>query len=260
MIDRGLLLSAVAVAAVTWALARLARPRTLAADDLIDACIAPLFTGLLAGRLTAMALDDPSGIRRLGDILIVRGGVEFWPGVAVGAAMLGLGARRQHIPIHRRLADVAPYGLAAYAAYEATCVVRDGCFGPVSAFGIAPGGVGERQFPVGVAVALTVAALGVAVYQLIRRAPGWSLLVSIGGLAAVRYVAAFWLPRIGPGLTRPQLESLAVVLGTAAVGLVSFSAGRTLKRKMDGVENVETSTDRNGSTAVDGGAPPGDAL
>ncbi len=231
MIDQGLLLSAAAVVAVVWVLARLAPPRTLAAGDVLDASVWAVFAGLMAGRVTAMILDDPSGLRRLGDILILRGGVEFWPGLAVGSGVLALSARRQGVAPGARLADVAPYGLAAYAVYEAACVVRDGCFGPVSSLGLAPAGVGEPQFPVGVALALGVAGLAVGVYRTRAWTPGWSLLLALASLAAARYLAAFWLPRIGSGPTRPQVESLAVLLGAVAIALGSLVAGRTRTRK-----------------------------
>jgi hypothetical protein len=211
MIDQGLVLTVVAMAAVVGVVIHLAPPRTLPAAGVFDATVWALLGGLLAGRVVAMALDDPSGLTRVGDIVILRGGVEFWPGLAVGSGIAALTARGE-TPVLTRLADLAPYGLAAYAVYEAACVVRDGCFGPASPLGLRPGGVGEPQFPVALVVALVVVPVGVAVRHLGLRSPSNALLAAVGGLAAVLWVAAFWLPRIGSGPTRQQTTSLVVVL------------------------------------------------
>ena len=211
MIDQGLVLTVVAMVAVVGIVVRLAPPRTLPVAAVFDATISALLGGVLAGRVIAMVLDDPSGLTRLGDIVVLRGGVEFWPGLAVGCGIAALTARGDS-PVSARLADLAPYGLGAYAVYEAACVVRDGCFGPASPLGLRPGGVGEPQFPVAVVVALAVVPLAVTVRQLALRSPASALLAAVGGLAAVRWVAAFWLPRIGSGPTRQQTASLVVAL------------------------------------------------
>lgn len=229
MIDRGLVLTLVAMAATVLAVARLAPPRTGSVNDLIDPGIWAVFTGILVGRATALLLDDPSGLARLSDFVIIRGGVELWPGVAAGTCVAIIAARRAGVAVLSRLADLAPYGLCANAVYEAACVAREGCFGPRSPFGLRPGGVGSRQFPVAVALAAAVAVTAVLVRRLAVRAPAGALLVAVGGLAAARSVAALWLPRVGTAPTRQHLQSIAVMLATG-----TLAAAWSLRRRRAG--------------------------
>lgn len=229
MIDQGLVFSLIVIALTVAAVARLAPPRTMPPSALFDAGVVAGLGGVLTGRAVALLLDDPSGLTRLSDFVILRGGVEFWPGLAAGVSIVVVGARRDGIPVIARLADLAPYGLATYAVYEATCVARDGCFGPRSPFGLRPAGIGSRQFPVAVVVALAVAALAVAARRRARLNATSGLLLAVGGLASVRSVAAIWLPRIGNGPTRQHLESIVVMLATAGVALiVSLARARRL--------------------------------
>lgn len=231
MIDQGLVLTVAAMAVVVGVVLRLAPARTLAARDVFDQTVWAVLGGVLAGRVVALALDDPSGLTRLGDVVVLRGGVEFWPGLAAGTAVLAVTARGA-TPLPARLADLAPYGLVAYAVYEAGCVVRDGCFGPASPLGLRPGGTGEPQFPVAVVVALAVAVVAALVRRTGARSSAEALLVAVGGLAGVRWVAAFWLPRIGAGPTRQQTASLAVALAvlTVAAGAAVRARGSARSR------------------------------
>lgn len=230
MIDRGLLLTIVAVIAVIGVLARTARPDTVASSDVFDAVAPAALAGLAVGRIVAMALDDPSALTRLRDVLLIRGGVELWPGVAAGAFVLALSARRAGVDVVRRLADLAPYALAAYAVYEALCLVRDGCFGPRTSIGLRPGGLGTAQFPVGVAVGVAVGLLAVAVRRDASRRPLRALLLAAGGVALVRAVASFWLPKIGSGPTRQHVESMLVAGGVALASLVVLARGSRVDR------------------------------
>ena len=228
MIDSGLLLSLAATLGSVWVLARLLPPRTMAARDIFDSSLTGVVVGIAAARVAAMAFDDPGGLRRLGDVLLLRGGLDFWPGIVAGALTLTVIWHRAHVAVAPRLADGAPYALCAYAAYEATCLARDGCFGPRSRFGLRPGGLGSPQFPIGLAVAIVVIVLAVAVRRLAARSPVPAVVITVGGLAATRFVAAFWLPRVSLGPTRQQVESLLVLAVAAAAGavmLVSPSGG-----------------------------------
>lgn len=161
----------VAILVVVWAVTRLAPPRTLAPAGVFDVAVWAVLGGVLAGRAAALALDDPSGLTRLSDVVVLRGGVEFWPGVAAGVAVLAVTAGRAGVDILGRLA-------------------------------------------VGVAV------LAAGVRRLGARSPAGALVAAIPALAAVRWVAAFWLPRIGDGPTRQQVASLVVALVAAAAAVV----------------------------------------
>lgn len=218
MIDFGLLLSLAAMLALPWVLSRFWRMPTLAKGSLFDIGTAPLLAGLVVGRVWAMALDNPTGLVRLRDLLVIRSGVEFWPGVAAGVAVAAWRARRDHVPPIRRLADLAPFALLAYAAYEAMCIVRDGCYGPPSAIGLVPGGLTTRMLPIGLIVALAMTCLAVATYRWWALEREVTVLAAVGGVALARTIASFWLPHLGDSLTRQHVTSL-IVLGGGAAGL-----------------------------------------
>lgn len=222
MIDRGLLLTIAVMTAAVPVLTRLAPPRTMKRGELLDATLPAMFAGLAAGRVTALTLDDPTALSRLRDILLIRGGMEFWPGVAAGVALLALGARRAPLAPYARLADLAPFAMWEYALYEGLCLVRDGCFGPRSVIGIRPGGLGSPQLPIGVFVAVAAVGAGVLVRRIGLRRPRRAVIAAVGAVALVRSVASFWLPRIGSALTRQHVESLVVTVAAAVAGAATF--------------------------------------
>jgi len=218
MIDVGLLSSMVVIVAVVFGGKRWVPPLTLGTDTLGGVVANPVFAGVVVARLVAVALDDPSTLGRPKDLLLIRGGMEFSAGALAAVLVAGIGARRAKVPILARLGDLAVYALIAYDAFEATCVLRDGCFGPLSPIGIRPRGLGAPELPTGLFVALAVLGLTVVVRRCARRSGGMAVWVAAGGLAFIRFAAAFVLPHIGTGPTRPQLEAGAVIVATAVVG------------------------------------------
>lgn len=221
MLDTGLLLTGVLLWLVLTVAARRAPVPGMTHSEVLDRLMGPALAGLVIGRLVAVVLDDPASLRSLRALLVIRGGVEFLPGVAVAMGVLGWELRRHGRGVWRGFADLAPFALWGYATYEATCVVRDGCYGPASPVGLMPDGLRTRMFPVGLAVGLIVALIGLWV-----RSSTWSatakLLLAVGGVTAVRALAAIWLPRIGGGLTRPHVESVAVLLGVLAIAMITY--------------------------------------
>jgi len=197
----------------------------------IDVALGPAFAGLAVGRLTALAIDDPSSIGSISDMLIIRSGVEFWPGALTAAAVLIWSARRAGLGPLTRLADVTPAALVGYAGYEAACVFRDGCFGPLTAIGLRPKGLSVTMLPVGwfMAIAVLIAAV------LIRRAakagatPRSVILYAALSVSAVRSVGSIWLPHVGDGLTRQHTTSI-VVVALSALGLTAVALASTKSR------------------------------
>ena len=231
MIDVGLLLSAVAAWAVVAGSSRWVPPAAIAGKDVADLLLGPFMAGLIAARLAYVALEDPAALGSVRTLLVIRGGVEFWAGAGVLLVVLALGLRRRtkrHVDVS--IAELAPFVLWGYAAYEAACLVRDGCYGPASAIGFVPDGLRTRMFPVGVAVAVGVAALGVFIRLLWRWEPLWRILLALGGVAAVRAVAALWLPHLGEGPPREQVESAAVAVGVA-VAAAAMAITRSRRRR-----------------------------
>ncbi|MDP2291752.1 MAG: hypothetical protein Q8M22_11235 [Actinomycetota bacterium] len=226
MIDVGLLATIVIVLIVPSVFVR-PWPSSAAASGVIDVSIGALFFGLAVGRLTAVALDDPGSLTSLSDLMIIRSGVEFWPGVAAGLAWLAFGARRDGIAPLRRVAAITAPALVAWACYEATCVLRDGCPGPLSTVGLRPDGLVERMFPIGLVVAASAGAAAMVGRRWHRRGmPDIEVIVTaLFSIAVVRSVASIWLPHIGNGLTRQHRTSIAVGI-IAVIALVAIRSRR----------------------------------
>lgn len=225
MIDLGLLASILAAAAAPWLLARF-MPTSRAGPSIDgDALMMSALAGLIAARLAFVALEDPASFSRFRDLLIIRSGVEFWPGLAVGAAVMVRGARRRKVPIWSALAVAAPLFLVGYGAYEATCTLREGCFGPQAPVGLTPAGFAGSVFPVGWAVAVVSVVAGIVLRRLdlpdVR-----VVLPALLMVASSRAVAGFFLPRVGSDLTRPHLESLSLAAAALAAHLGVGALGR----------------------------------
>ena len=234
MIDYGLLASMIiafglpALISNWWPLSERGEPVSF-----LDVTAVPAFVGLAVGRLTTLALDDPNSIGSVSDMLIIRSGVEFWPGVAAALITVIVAARRSDASAGRRVAELAPLAMIGYAGYEAACIFRDGCFGPDSPVGLRPPGLSTLMAPIGWFVALAVALAAFGVRSLADRGhtPEAVASVSILAIASTRTLASFWLPHVGDGLTRPHLTSIGVVvvaaIATAATwSRVSTSAAR----------------------------------
>jgi hypothetical protein len=230
VIDFGLLVSMIVAVGVPALAARRWSLQTYPpGSSVIDIGVGPAMAGLVVGRIVAVGLDDPSSLGRLPDLLIIRSGVEFWPGVAAAVAVLAWSARRDEIGVMGRLADVAPLALLGYASYEAACPVRDGCFGPASPVGLTPPGLTTTMVPVGILMGAVVAVGAI----LLRRAVTDPAVATVGAVfvvAAVRAAGSFWLPHVGQGLTRQHLTSIVI----AAVTVVSLGGLLRLGRRQRG--------------------------
>lgn len=224
MIDYGLLVSMImafgvpALVSNWWLIAGRNGP-----VGFFDVAVGPAFAGLIVGRLVTLALDDPGSIGSISDMLIIRSGVEFWPGAAAALGAAIISANLGLVPIGRRIADLAPHAMIGYAAYEAACYFRDGCYGPESTIGLRPTGLSSTMVPVGwfMAAAIIAAAVGVHTFVLRRYAPSLVVSVSVLTVAAVRSIGSIWLPHVGDGLTRQHTTSIAV---TAIAGIATAIA------------------------------------
>jgi hypothetical protein len=222
MIDSGLLVSVIIVVA-TGTLVLAPWPEAAVAGGVLDAALGALVAGVIAGRLAFVALDDPSSLTSVADLLVIRSGVEFWPGVAVGIAWASHLARRDGVRPLLRLAALAPSALVAWSAYEASCLLRDGCFGPRASIGLRPRGFATPMLPIGLVVGALVLGAAVGIRQLHRHGwSPWSVVVSsVSAIALVRSVASIWLPRIGSSLSRQHVTSIVVAAATMAAALLT---------------------------------------
>ncbi len=222
MIDVGLLATIVIVLIVPSVFVR-PWPASAAASGVFDVSIGALFVGLAVGRLTALALDDPGSLTSASDLMIIRSGVEFWPGVAAGLVWIAFRARHDEVAPLRRLAAITAPALVAWACYEATCILRDGCPGPLSSVGLRPGGLVERMLPIGLVVAATAGGAAMVGRRWHRRGmPDVEVVVvALLSIAIIRSIASIWLPHIGNGLTRQHRTSIAVgIIATIALVII----------------------------------------
>ena len=233
MIDIGLLASMAVVVIVPSVFVR-AWPDLAVATGLIDTTSGALLIGIAVGRLAAVAIDDPGSLTSLSDLLIIRSGVEFWPGVAAGVGWIAFRARQDHVPPAERLAAITAPALVAWACYEATGLLRDGCPGPVTTFGLRPDGLVQRMFPVSLCVAAAAAGAAVVVRRWHRHGLPDLQVVALAllALAAIRSFASIWLPHIGNGLTRQHRTSIAVAIVTF-IGLVALRVRAQPKATVD---------------------------
>ena len=189
-------------------------------SGVLDISLGALFIGLAVGRLTALAIDDPGSLTSVSDVMIIRSGVEFWPGLTAGLVWLAIQATRNKVPVAVRLAALVPAGLVAWACYEATCLLRDGCPGPASSLGLRPDGLATRMFPIGLAVAAAAVGTAVVLDRWHRRglASRQVVVLALLAVAGIRALSSIWLPHIGEALTRQHRESIVVF--AIAVGLL----------------------------------------
>ncbi len=226
MIDFGLLVSFIlafglpALLSNWWRVAGQEEP-----VGFLDVAVGPAVAGLVVGRLTTLGLDDPNSLGSVSDMLVIRSGVEFWPGVIAALVTAAMSAKRSHVPIGRRLTDLTPLAMVGYAGYEAACIFRDGCFGPSSPVGLRPPGIATTMLPVGwfMAATIAVAAVGVHVLAVRRHSAPVVVTSAVLAVAVVRAIGSIWLPHVGDGLTRQHLTSI-VVAGAAGFALLFSTA------------------------------------
>lgn len=224
MIDYGLLISVIlafgipAVLSTRWRIAGSGEPVSF-----LDAALGPAFVGLAVGRVTTLVLDDPNSIGSVSDMLIVRSGVEFWPGVAAALTAAAVSARMASVAVGRRIVDLVPLAMVGYAGFEATCAFRDGCFGPASQLGLRPPGISITMLPIGWLMAVAIAAAAVGVRALVVRGHSSALVVAVAttSVASVRAIGSIWLPHVGGGLTRQHTTSVVIAAAAAVATLVA---------------------------------------
>ncbi|MEO6713486.1 MAG: prolipoprotein diacylglyceryl transferase family protein [Mycobacteriales bacterium] len=226
MLDQGLLLSIATVVGVAWLAARwvpplvpsVAQGGAWSPGDTIDVLLGAAMAGVLAGRVAAVLLDDPESLRSLSAFLIIRGGVEMWPGAVVAALVAGVSLHRRSAPVLGGFAALSPVVLVAYAGFEATCLVREGCYGPSSALGLRPDGLATTMVPSGVIVAIVLVLVAAHIARHPSQPDLMRVALAVTAVAASRSISSIWLPRIGDHPTRQHLGSIMVaVLGSVAL-------------------------------------------
>ena len=223
MIDYGLLVSVLLALGVPSLAMRFRQPATYDVQvSALDVMLVPGLVGVAVGRLSTLAIEDPRAIGKISDMLVVRSGVEFWPAAIAAVLMVAWSAHRDQVPPIARVAALSPFALVGYGAYEAACLFRDGCYGPVSSVGLIPAGLTTSMVPVGILMGVGAVAAAVLVSR--QQRFGWPpsavIWASVALVGLVRSVGSVWLPKVGGDLSRQHRTSILV---TVLAGLLTAS-------------------------------------
>lgn len=241
MIDLGLVWTLVAMGTVVWAFGRIADPVTLERGTLVDALWLPFLVGATVARFVYLLLAGALVSTGVGGFLLVRNGVHFWPGLVAGCAVAVIAARRDRVDPWVRGADLAPVALAAYGAFEATCILRDGCYGPVSVVGLVPAGLSQPQFPVAIVAGVTAVAAALVLERWWALRPRTVVLVAVGAVAGLRWVSWFVLPRAPASGAGAQWVNSVVLVGVGlAVAVVGLRKAGSSRATLDALGDEQT--------------------
>ncbi|HSG78525.1 MAG TPA: prolipoprotein diacylglyceryl transferase family protein [Acidimicrobiia bacterium] len=222
------LLGAVAVAVVAVRIVlRLEAGRGNAADctgDLWDGLLTAGIVGLAVGRVAAMLLDGTNPVTHLGDLVIVRGGVDTAAASLSAVAVLGWRLRSD---LWWMLDAAAPAAVAGLAGWHAGCLVRESaCLGTPSslpwAIGQAGSSVTRHPVEIYAALLLGLAAAALALWKRYRRPrPGVlaGAAIAVAGLA--RLVTEPMRPSLGS--TPAWLYGAAAIVGLGVTALRAAS-------------------------------------
>lgn len=224
MIDYGLLMIMIiafglpTVVACGWPLTSSGEP-----VDYVDVAVGPAVATSVFGRLVILLLDDSNSMGSISDMVIVRSGVEFWPGVAAAIAALAWSSRRAESSLLAKVAAGPARHARPRRVRGRTCVSRL-LFRAESDIGLRPPGLSPTMVPVGWFIAGTVATGAVGVRGLAARGASQGVIVSAAalGVATVRAVGSIWLPHVGGGLTGQHLTSIAVAVGAGVALLIAL--------------------------------------
>jgi hypothetical protein len=230
VIDGALLGTLAFALACAYGVAMVSRPRLLTPSALMDRILTGAGAGLLIGRLASVLVTDWSALSRPTELIAVRAGVDFWIGAIGGALVLARPTRRDRRSGLLGLADVAPYALVGYGAFQVGCLVRGGCFGPFASVGLVPTGMSHRVFPVELVVGALLAFLGVALRVAGDRRPVMTLAAAVGALALGRLVVGRLTPSVSGSWQRPELESAAVLAAALVIGALDGAKVRRRRR------------------------------
>jgi prolipoprotein diacylglyceryltransferase len=208
--------------ASSWLALRLERKEK--PDRALDRLIGAGVVGMLAGRLWAMISSGNNPLTHLGDVIIVRGGVDT--GVASLAALLSVGwslRTRLHL-----LDGLAAAALAGLAGWQAGCLLRGTCLGTATElpWGVPLAGSTVGRHPVEIYTAFLLA-IGAIVLVRTRLAPGAASGLAVAWAGAARLVTQPMRPSLGAGPVLWYVAAVVVGLGVVTVTLGAGILGRS---------------------------------
>jgi prolipoprotein diacylglyceryltransferase len=198
-----LLWAALLAVAAMWAMLRIEGRLGLLPDsrsDWFDLLIGSAVVGLVAGRLAAMILTGTNPLTHLGDVILIRGGVDT--GFASLATILYLlwATRRSGLV---SLDAVGPAVLAGLAGWHGGCLFRGTCLGTRSdlPWTWAEPGSDLTRHPTELYAALLFLAGAAGVVLLLRRRArsGAAASIALALAGVIRLATEPIRPSLGPG-------------------------------------------------------------
>lgn len=194
------------------------------ARELRDLALGAALGGLIVGRLAAMIGDGVNPLANIGDVLIVRAGVDtVWATFGALATMVTM-ARRETVAAADALAGAA---LAGLAGWEAGCAVRSTCAGTVAdlPWAITLPGSAIPRHPVGLYAAAGMALVAIGILWLRRRRPAPGVVAALGlaGAATVRLATEAMRPALGG---RPTVWYAAAMVAGVGLALLALRRDR----------------------------------
>jgi prolipoprotein diacylglyceryltransferase len=191
-----------------------------------DLILGGAVTGLITGRLAAMALAGTSPFSNPGDILIIRSGVDT--GFASLGALLFVAFTSRRV-LAAVTDSLAPAALVGLSGWHAGCLYRGACLGTPSTlpWAVSQSGSPVTRHPVEIYAALLFLIFGLLLLWWLRsgrRIPGSVGAVGLALAGFVRLVTEPMRPSLGTGPI--GWYGFAVLLGLVAAVALWWGARR----------------------------------
>ncbi len=192
--------------------------------DLWDLALGSAVAGLVIGRLAAMIGSGVNPATHLGDILILRAGVDTGWASLTALAVLGFMGRGEV----RAVADgVAAAALAGLAGWHGGCLMRDACLGTPSdlpwAVSLDASSVTRHPTELYAALALVVVVVLLVAWKLRPPSLGVVGATALAAAGAIRLLTEPLRPALGG---RPTLWYLGAIVVGATLAVVLTTRSR----------------------------------
>lgn len=215
-----LLFAAVVGVGSAWLAARILRrrPGSSIPDQTFELALNAAVVGLVVGRVWAMVTTGTNPLTHLGDLIVIRGGVD--PGGAALGALAALVWTARH-DRRETLDGVAPVALWGLAGWHAGCVFTGSCLGAASSlpWAMTQAGSDVGRHPTEVYAALMLAVGAFVLGRLVFRRAGVAAATALLIASGVRLVTEPLRLSLGGGRSTLYLIGCGVGAGALAWSL-----------------------------------------
>ena len=214
-----LLWAALTAFAAAFVTIRLTKPTI--PDRPLDRMVAAAVAGIFVGRIAAVLMQGTNPLASLGELLIIRGGVDTVWASLTSLVVLVLPLRRTPLALDA----IGPAALAALAGWHGGCLWRSTCLGTMSdlPWAWALPGSDITRHPVEIYTAILFLA-GTWLVSWIRLPAGTAAATALFWAGLARLATEPARPRLGAGLW--WFYALAAVAGLTAAGFLALGTRR----------------------------------